>query len=96
MGSNGTKSRAEEMAEAMGVLVGAASDCDWATNDRLNAAVAKIETFIATVAVDDSDTEKAKQQFYAGVETGKAAMENGRADPRAVEVAFDALEEKLS
>jgi predicted transcriptional regulator len=95
MGSNGTKTRTEEMAEAMGVLVGAASDCDWATDERLNEAVAKIETFIATAAVDDSDAEKAKQHFYAGVEAGKAAIEDGRADPKAVEVVFGELEEKL-
>jgi len=96
MGSNGTQTRAAELAEAMGLVVGAASDCDWATDDRLDAAVAKIETLMIAVAVDDSDAENAKQRFSAGFEAGKAAVEHGRADPRAVEVAFDELEEKLS
>lgn len=96
MDLNSGRSRAEEIAETMGAIVGAASSCDGVTIDRLSAAVGKIGAVVSVVATDDGDAEVARAKFEAGFDAGKAAVESGRIDPQAAEDAFDTLEETLS
>jgi hypothetical protein len=88
-------SRAESIAQTIGVVVGAASNCDWATEERLSAAVDKMDAVVSAAAVDDSDAELARQRFHKAFEAGKAAMESGKANPIAVEAALEELEQTL-
>jgi hypothetical protein len=88
-------SEAEDIAQAIGIVVGAASNCDWATEERLSAAVDKMDAVVLATATDESDAETARRRFHDGFEAGKAAMESGEADSVAVEAAFDELELQL-
>jgi hypothetical protein len=95
MMSGREKSRAEGLAEAMGVVVGAASNCDGVAEDRLNATVTRIGTLLSAAAVNEDDAEAARQSFHAGFAAGKEAVESGKVDRLAVETALNDLEESL-
>ena len=95
MMSDSEKSRAEGIAEAMGVVVGAAANCPAVKEDRLNATVTRIGTLLSAAAADADDAEAARQRFYAGFQAGKEAIAEGKIDALAVETALTDLEESL-
>jgi hypothetical protein len=96
MASSDDRTRAEEIAEATGIVVGAASRCAGVTEERLMSAVGKVGAIVAQVALDDTDAQRARDRFDMAFEAGNAAVENGTVDSESVESAFEALEETLT
>jgi hypothetical protein len=87
---------AQQIAQTVGIVVGAASCCEQVTEERVNAVAVKLRELVAATADDDSDADLANEQFSAALEEGKTAVERGRIDPEQAEVALNELEQKLS
>ena len=87
---------AQQIAQTVGILVGAASCCEQVTEERVNAVAVKLRELVDATADDDSDADLANEQFSAALEEGKTAVESGRIDPVQAEVALNELEQKLS
>jgi hypothetical protein len=95
MASNNERTRAEDIAEAIGVVIGAASTCDWISQERLQSTVDKARGVVMAAARDEADAA-ATGRFSAGFEIGQAAIEDGRIDPQQAENALSDLERELS
>jgi hypothetical protein len=87
---------AQQIAQTVGVVVGAASCCEQVTEERVNAVAVKLRELVAATADNDSDADLANEQFSAALEVGKTAVESGRIDPKKAEAALNELEHKLS
>ena len=87
---------AQQIAQTVGIVVGAASCCEQVTEERVNAVAVKLRELIAAAADDDSDADLANEQFSAALEEGKTAVESGRIDPEQADVALNELEQQLS
>jgi hypothetical protein len=87
---------AQQIAQRVGIVAGAASCCEQVTEERVNAVAVKLREFVAATTDDDSDVDLANEQFSAGLEAGKTAVESGRIDPEQAEVALNELEQQLS
>ena len=87
---------AQQIAQNLGIIVGAASCCEKVTEERVNAVAVQLRELVAAAADDDSDADLANEQFSAALEEGKTAVETGRIDPEQAEVALNELEQKLS
>jgi hypothetical protein len=87
---------AQQIAQTVGIVMGAASCCEQVTEERINAVAVKLRPLVAATADDDSDAGMANEQFSAALEVGKTAVESGRIDPELAEVALNELEEELS
>jgi hypothetical protein len=87
---------AETLAEAAGVVLGAASQCEEVTQARLSAAAAKLRQVVIAAAADEADAKAATERFSIAVEAGKSAAETGKIDPEAAETALSEMEEQLS
>jgi DNA-binding GntR family transcriptional regulator len=72
---------AQQIAQTVGIVVGAASCCEQVTEERINAVAVKLRELVAAAADDDSDADLANEQFSAALEEGKTAVESGRIDP---------------
>ena len=86
---------AQQIAQTVGMVVGAASCCEEVTEERINAVAVRLRELVAATADDDTDADLANEQFSAALEVGKTAVESGRIDPEQAEVALDDLEEEL-
>jgi hypothetical protein len=87
---------AQQIAQTVGIVVGAASCCEQVTEERVSAVTVKLRELVASAADDDSDADLANEQFSAALEEGKTAVESGRIDPEQAEAALNELEQKLS
>jgi hypothetical protein len=87
---------AQQIAQTVGIVVGAASCCEQVTEERVNAVAVKLRDLVAAAADDDLDADLANEQFSAALEEGKTAVENGRIDPEQAEAALNELELQLS
>ena len=87
---------AQQIAQTVGIVVGAASCCEQVTEERVNAVAIKLRELVAATADDDSDADLANEQFSAALEEGKTAVESGRIDPEQVEAALNELEQRLA
>jgi hypothetical protein len=87
---------AQQIAQTVGIVVGAASCCEQVTEERVNAVAVKLRELVAATADNDSDADLANEQFSAALEVGKTAVESGRIDPEKAEAALNELEQKLS
>ena len=86
---------AQQIAQTVGIVVGAASCCEQVTEERVNAVAVKLRDLVAMAADDDSDADLANEQFSAALEEGKTSVESGRIDPEQAEVALTELEQEL-
>ena len=86
---------AQQIAQTVGIVVGAASCCEQVTEERVNAVAVKLRDLVAAAADDDSDADLANEQFSAALKEGKTAVESGRIDPEQAEVALNELEQQL-
>jgi len=86
---------AQQIAQTVGIVVGAASCCEQVTEERINAVAVKLRELVAAAADNDSDADLANEQFSAALEEGKTAVESGRIDPEQAEVALNELEQQL-
>ena len=96
MSSSNRMTEALQIAQTLGIVVGAASCCEQATEERVNAVAVKLRDLVAAAAENDSDADLANEQFSAALEAGKTAVESGRIDPEQAEGALNELEEELS
>ena len=96
MSSGNRMTEAQQIAQTLGIVVGAASCCEQVTEERVNAVAVKLRELIAATADDDSDADLANEQFSVALEEGKTAVESGRIDPEQAEVALNELEQQLS
>ena len=87
---------AQQIAQTVGIVVGAASCCKQVTEERVNAVAVKLRELVAATADDDSDADLANEQFSVALEEGKTAVESGRIDPEQAEVGLNELEQQLS
>ena len=95
MSSRNRMTEAQQIAQTVGIVVGAASCCEQVTEERVNAVAVKLRDLVAMAADDDSDADLANEQFSAALEEGKTAVESGRIDPQQAEVALNELEQQL-
>jgi len=96
MNSMNHMTEAQQIAQTVGMIVGAASGCEQVTEERLNAVAVKLRKLVAATADDDTDADLANKQFAAALEVGKTAVESGRIDPEEAEGALNDLEQQLS
>jgi hypothetical protein len=87
---------AEKIAETFGIVLGAASQCRSASDERLNSIATKVKDIVSATATDEIGAEVAQGRFFAAMEAGRTAAENGQVDPQAVETALKELEEEIS
>jgi len=95
MSSSNRMTEALQIAQTLGIVVGAASCSEQVTEERVNAVAVKLRDLVAAAADDDSGADLANEQFSAALERGKTAVESGRIDPKWAEVALKELEEEL-
>ena len=96
MGSSNRMTEAQQIAQTVGIVVGAASCCEQVTEERVNAVAVKLRDLVAMAADDDSDADLANEQFSAALEAGRTAVESGRIEPEQAEGALNDLEQQLS
>jgi hypothetical protein len=96
MNSRNHMTEAQQIAQTVGMIVGAACCCEQVTEERLNALAVKLRELVVATADDDTDADLANKQFSATLEVGRSAVESGRIDPEQAEGALSDLEEELS
>jgi hypothetical protein len=87
---------AQQIAQTLGVVVGAASCCEQVTEERVNSVALKLQQLVSAAADDTADANAASEQFFAALEDGKIAAECGKIDPEHAEAALSELEQQLS
>ena len=95
MASNDRATEAQQVAQTLGMVVGAASCCERVTEERVNAVSEKLRELVSATADNEADADAADEQFSAALEAGKAAVEIGRIDPEHAEAALTELEQQL-
>jgi len=98
MSSKNRMTEVQQIAQTLGIIVGAASCCEEVTGERVNAVAVKLRELVAATADDETDGDLANEQFSAGLEAGKAAVESGtlRIDPEQADAALNEVEQQLS
>jgi hypothetical protein len=96
MASTNRMTEAQQMAQTLGVVIGAASCCEQVTEERVNSVAVKLRELVSATADDRADAHAANEQFSAALEAGKTAVESGRIDPEHAEAALTELEQQLS
>jgi hypothetical protein len=96
MASTNRMTEAQQMAQTLGVVVGAASCCEQVTEKRVNSVALKLRELVSATADDMADASAANEQFLAALEDGKTAVELGRINPEHAEAALVELEQQLS
>ena len=96
MSSKNRMTEVQQIAQTLGIIVGAASCCEEVTEERINAVAVRLRELVAATADDDTDADLANEQFSAALEMGKTAVESGRIDPERAEAALIELEGELS
>jgi hypothetical protein len=96
MASTNRMTEAQQMAQTLGVVVGAASCCEQVTGERVNSVAVKLRQLVSATADGSADANAADEQFFAAVEAGKTAVESGRINPEHAEAALAELEQQLS
>ena len=96
MSSTNRRTEAQQIAQTVGIIVGAASCCDQVTEERLNTVAVKLRKLVAATADDNVDADLANKRFAAALEVGKTAVESGQINLKQAEVALNDLEKELS
>ena len=87
---------AQQVAQTLGIIVGAASCCEEVTEERVSSVSTKLRQLVSVTADDTADADAADREFSAALEAGKTAVESGRIDPHYAEVALVELEQQLA
>ena len=96
MNSRNRTTEVQQIAQTLGIIVGAASFCQEVTEARVNAVAVKLREHLAATADNDTDADLANEQFSSALEMGKTAIESGRIDPEQAEAALNEVEQLLS
>jgi hypothetical protein len=83
---------AEMLSTAAGGILGAAAVCQEIPGERVTAAADKLDKLVSAVIGDDDELTSANALFIQSAGEGKAAVESGRTDCRAVEASLVKLE----
>ena len=86
---------AKQMAQTLGIVVGAASRCEEVTEERVSSVSTKLRQLVSATADDTADADAADREFSAALQAGKTAVESGRIDPHYAEAVLIELEEQL-
>jgi hypothetical protein len=86
-------SDAQAFSAVAGKIVGAASECDTISRDRVAAATKKAASITSSVATSDDELSSAAALFSDGADAGKAAVLSGKANCNAVEHSLANLEQ---
>ena len=84
---------AQAFSAVAGKIVGAASECDTISKDRVSAAAKKAASITSSVASDDDEIASAEQVFTEAADVGKAAVRSGSANCSTVELSLAKLEQ---
>jgi len=84
---------AQAFSAVAGKIVGAASECDTISKDRVSAAAKKAASITSSVAADDDEIASAEQVFTEAADVGKAAVRSGKANCSTVELSLAKLEQ---
>ena len=95
MASPNRTTEAQQMAQTLGIVLGAASCCEQVTEERVNAVAVKLRQLVSVAADGAADADAADEQFSAALKAGKAAVEVGRIDPQQAEAALTEIEQQL-
>lgn len=90
------QSQAESLADMFGVILGAASSCDFVTDARLDSLMGKVREIILAAAENDAEMAAAGERFSLATQLGRDAVVAGKIAPQQVEAALTDLEGKLS
>jgi hypothetical protein len=96
MAPDNRMTEAKQMAQTLGVVIGAASCSEEVTEERVNSVAVKLRQLVSATADDAADASAADEEFCAAVEAGKIAVESGRINPERAEAALVELEQQLS
>jgi hypothetical protein len=96
MASSNRMTEAKQMAQTLGIVVGAASCCEEVTEERVNSVTTKLRHLVSATADDTADADAADREFSTALEAGKAAVETGQINPGYAEAALTELEQQLS
>ena len=96
MASSNGMTDAKQMAQTLGIVVGAASRCEEVTEERVSSVSTKLRQLVSATADDTADADAADREFSAALQAGKTAVESGRIDPHYAEAVLIELEEQLS
>jgi uncharacterized protein (DUF1810 family) len=83
---------AQAFSALAGKIVGAASECDTISKDRVSAATKKVASITSSVAANDDELSAAAALFAEAADAGKAAVRSGNANCRTVELSLAKLE----
>ena len=81
MSSSNRMTDAQQIAQTVGIVVGAASCCEQVTEARVNAVAVKLRELVAAAADDDSDADLANEQFSAAIERARPWSRAGGSIP---------------
>ena len=96
MASNNGMTEAQQMAQTLGVVLGAASCCEEVTEERVNTVTARLRQLVLATADNAADASAADQRFSAALDVGRGAVETGKINPDDAEAALIELEQQLS
>ena len=96
MASSNSMTDAKQMAQTLGIVVGAASRCEEVTEERVSSVSTKLRQLVSATADGTADADAADREFSAELQAGKTAVESGRIDPHYAEAVLIELEEQLS
>ena len=71
MASSNRITETQQMAQTLGIVVGAASCCEQVTEERVNSVAVKLRQLVSATADDTDDADAANEQFSAALEAGK-------------------------
>lgn len=96
MTSKNGMTEAQQMAQTLGVVLGAASCCEEVTEERVNTLTARLRQLVLATADNAADASAADRQFSAALDAGRGAVETGKINPDDAEAALTELEQQLS
>src|ERR1700756_6006093 len=88
MASSNRTTEARQMAQTLGIVVGAAACCEEVTEERVSSVTTKLRQLVSATADDTADADAADREFSAALEAGKTAVGSGRIDPHYAEAAL--------
>ena len=81
MASSNRMTEAKQMAQTLGIVVGAASCCEEVTEERVSSVATKLRHLVSAAAGGTADADAADREFSAALEAGKTGRERENRSP---------------
>ena len=78
MSSKNRMTEVQQIAQTLGIIVGAASCCEEVTEERVNAVAVKLRELVAATADDETDGDLATNNFLPGSKRARLRSRAGR------------------